>query len=329
MRTINSKVLQEAREIKGFSHTTLAEASGINARTIKRIESGQFPKNRDNVIKKLSRALGIAEGDLTDAEYNESALLNLQRKTNSTNLDEGELAAKHQTDARDDLWSQSQLNVRVSDRARNALSLTAARYQVSLSQVVEIAPLLFFWAAEQSLQQRRQNIEAVAQKTRDLYSFQESQTPHLGFLSSYRYEDLVNSEQNSIDKLDIFGRISNDSIFKDDLSDDHPSFDIENNNPFASFLRKLTSDLTNAELPQNTETFENWEPTGSPDYNICQSEALRYLAGNVEAASHIVDGYVPLHKIPKELRDGEKGAERAKWIREEAAARSSKFDFEI
>ena len=329
MRTINPRVLQEARETKGFSHATLADASKINAKTIKRIESGKFPHNRDNVIKNLARALGISESELITSQYSQSKPRKLQQTNSSANADKSEMEPKNEKDDLNDIFRQSQLNVRVSDRARNALSLTAARYNVSFSQVVEIAPLLFYWAAEQSLQQRRQNVEAVAQKTRDLYSFQEGQTPHLGFLSSYRYEDLVSSEQNSIDKLDIFGTISNANIIKDDLSDDHPSFDIENNNPFASFLRKLTADLTNAEMPDNTETFENWSPDGSPNYNICQSEALGYLGGDAMAAEYVLDGYVPLHKIPNELREKNRGDERAKWICEEAAARSSEFDIEI
>lgn len=326
MRKINPKVLQEVREAKGFSHTTLANASGINAKTIKRIESGKFPNNRDNVIKNLARALGTSESELTNSQYSPSKLKKLQQATNSANADNSEMEQKQENDDSNVILCQSQLNVRVSDRARNALILTANRYRVTSSQIVEIAPLLFCWAAEQSLLQRKKNIEAAAQKIEDLHSFQESQTSHLALPFSYRHEDIVLGEQKSINVSDIFGVLCNAGVYTEDLPEAHPCFDQERHNPFAAFLRELTKSLNQTDVPENTDTFESWDPNGSPNYNICQPLALQFVAGDMRAADHIIEGDVPLHKIPNELRGKDKGEQRAKWVHEEFEARNSAFE---
>ncbi len=328
MRTINSKVLQEVRETKGFSQTTLAEASGINTKTIKRIESGKFPNNRDNVIKNLARALGISESELTNPKFSPSKPTKLQQPADSTNVDESEMALKQQYDRINDILHQSQLNLRVSDRARNALSLTAASYNVSLSQIVEIAPLLFCWAAKKSLEQRQQTIEAIKLKNQELDQLQQNQTPHLGFRYPHQSDDIIRSEQRSIDKDDIFGI----TIDGDDISSHLPDdYDEARNNPFAEFLRKLTENLAVPKLLEDSKIFEEWDPKGSPDYTVCHLKALHYLAGDKEAAEWIINGYIPLHKIPKELREnsGGEGRARADWINSEIAAHHKKSPIEL
>lgn len=326
MRKINSRVLQEVRETKGLSHATLADASRINVKTIKRIESGKFPRNRDNVIKSLARALGISESELTSPQYSPSKPRKLQQTNNSANADKSEMEPKNENDELNDIFRQSQLNARVSDRARNALSLAAARYKVSLSQIVEIAPLLFCWAAEKSLEQRQQVIDNIKQKNDELASFQQSHLHPTGFMFHNRSEAIFDSEQKSINLNDIFGKLIDRDGYESYLPDD---YDEAKNNPFSAYLRKLTESLKDATALEGCEIFEEWDPDDSPNYSVCQSTALSYVANDNEAAECILEGSVPLHKIPKELKEKNKGEERAKWIREEAAARFPKIDLEL
>ena len=306
MRTINPDVLRSAREKKGLSLDQLSARSKIDRQTINRTELGKLKRNRDNVIEKLSKALGITEGELCTSPNNS--------------------ASEVKGDEFDEILSSSQLNLRVSDRARNALSLTAYRYGVSLSQIVEIAPLLFCWAAEKSLEQRQQVIDDVEQKKSDLANFKQSHLHCTGFMFHNRSESILDAEQGSIDKDDIFGKLIDGDDYESYLPDD---YDEAKDNPFAVYLRKLTENLKDAKVLEGCEIFDDWDPNDSPNYNVCQSKALSYVAGDKEAAEHILEGYVPLHKIPKELREKNKGEERAQWVREDAAARLSKIDLQL
>lgn len=306
MRRINPITLRSAREKKGLSLDELSDRSSIDRQTISRTELGKIKNNRDNVVEKLSKALGISEDELCASSVSDTP------EVKAEELDE--------------LLSSSQLNLRVSDRARNALSLSAARYKVSLSQIVEIAPLLFCWAAEKSLEQRQKVIDDIKQKNIDLEGVEQSHLHPTGFRFHNRSEAIFDAEQKSVNLNDIFGKLIDGDGYESYLPDD---YDEAKNNPFAAYLRKLAENLKDATVLEGCEIFEEWDPDGSPNYNVCQSTALSYVANDKEAAKRILEGYVPLHKIPKELREKNKTEERAKWIREDASARSSKFDIEI
>lgn len=306
MRRINPITLRSARQRKGLSLDEVSDRSSIDKQTISRTELGKLKGNRNNVIEKLSKALGITEDELC-ASSNSGA----------PEVKEEEL---------DELLSSSQLNLRVSDRARNALSLSAARYKVSLSQIVEIAPLLFCWAAEKSLEQRQKVIDAIKQKNIDLASVEQSHLHPTGFMFHNRSEAIFDAEQKSVNANDIFAKLVDGNSYESYLPDD---YDEARNNPFATYLRKLAENHNDATVLEGCEIFEEWDPDGSPNYNVCQSTTLDYVGNDKEAAELILDGSVPLHKIPKELREKNKSEERARWIRDEAKARSPKFDIEI
>lgn len=306
MRRINPITLRVERTRKGLSLDKLADRSRIDKQTIYRIESGKLKRNGNTVIEKLSRALGVTEEELCSSHIATTS----------------ELGAEEV----DQLLRSSQLNLRVSDRARNALSLTAARYKVSLSQIVEIAPLLFCWVAEKSLEQRQKVIDDIKQKNLDLASIEQSHLHPTGFMFHNRSETIFNAEQKSVSLNDIFGKLIDGDGYESYLPDD---YDEAKNNPFAAYLQKLTENLKDATVLEGCEIFEEWDPDDSPNYSVCQSTALSYVANDNEAAECILEGSVPLHKIPKELKEKNKGEERAKWIREEAAARFPKIDLEL
>lgn len=306
MPRINPTTLRIVRSQKGLSLEKLADRSRIDKQTIYRIESGKFTRNGKTIIENLSKALGITADELCASSSS--------------------VTPETKGEEPDELLSSSQLNLRVSDRARNALSLTAASYGVSLSQIVEIAPLLFCWAAEQSLQQRQKVIDDIKQRNVDLASVEQSHLHPTGFMFHNRSEAIFDAEQKSVNANDIFAKLVDGNSYESYLPDD---YDEAKNNPFANYLRKLTVNLKDAKVLEGCEIFEEWDPDGSPNYNVCQSTVLSYVANDTEAAERILEGYVPLHKIPKELREKNKTEERAKWIREEASARSSKFDLEL
>jgi transcriptional regulator with XRE-family HTH domain len=295
MTRIDPKVLRAERERKDWSLEDLARRSGVDAQSIHRIEKGGQRSNRRTVIENLTRALGVSEDFLTGAA--------------APSVPEKEM------DEIDELSSSSQLNLRVSNRTRNALSLTANRYGVTHAQIVEIAPLLFCWAAEQSLRQRRDRIAEIEQKNHELAQLGPSHL-HAAAFANQRSEGTLRAEAQSVENNDLFGKLIDGDGYESYLPDDYEE---ATKNPFTVFLCGLTGEL--GELA----TFVEWDPDSSPEYTVCRPTVVKYVAGDNEAADEILDGYLTFHKLlkqlPKELREEGKGAARAKWVRDEVAAR--------
>ena len=204
---------------------------------------------------------------------------------------------------------KSQLNVRVSDRIRNSFSLLALRYSVTPSQVVQIAPFLFMWAAETSLQQRRDRMR----------EFRDAETKMRDALPSYlddapRIDDeLLLLEERSIRRRDIFG-LELEGATHEFLDRDY-GWRVCLSDALASLIPQMPDDVT----------FETWWLDFEPHYEICRSDAIEWLDGDAEAAEHILSGSLPFRDIPANLLKGS-GSERAAWIREEGNRRKGESD---
>ncbi|MEQ8240111.1 MAG: helix-turn-helix domain-containing protein [Cyclobacteriaceae bacterium] len=81
MKTLAMRI-NEIRSQKGFSQDTLAELSGLNLRTIQRIEKGETTPRGDS-LQRLSKALGTSPEELIDCIVKEDKsvlyLLNLSQ----------------------------------------------------------------------------------------------------------------------------------------------------------------------------------------------------------------------------------------------------------
>ena len=75
--------------------------------------------------------------------------------------------------------------------------------------------------------------------------------------------------------------------------------------PFVTFLKKL------AESTDGAASFEDW--LESPSFKVCADRALQLVGGEEELAEGILDGDIPLHEIPKELKANT--PERTEWFR--------------
>ena len=295
MSRINQEVLRIAREKKHLSLEDLERRSGVDRQTIHRIEKGGQRHNSRKVIDALARALGITEEDLTNI---------------STNSPE-----ETSSDERDELFKESQLNLRVSNQSRNAIALTALRYKVTQSQIVELASLFFCWAAERSLELRRKRLTAIEQNSADLWQLKALHL-HARAFNNYQAEHTLDAERQSIATNDIFGRKIDGDSYESYLPDDYSE---ATDNPFAVFIRELAGEF------DGLATFEELSFELVPEYSVCKEQAVTLVGGNEEAANEILDGNVPLFKLPAHLR--EKGMEeaRAKWVRDEANARRQKI----
>jgi len=284
MKKLDHSVLKQLRNAKGWSQEQLAtktKSEGlprIDKQTISRLERGERGKTRDRTIEQLARALNVEPAVLT-----------------------GEAPVPEMELESEPLSPKSQLNVRVSRATRNALSLVAQRYRwVHPSQIVELAPFLFCWAAEASLRRRRDRVselERAMENVRNLSSGIWDGPPHPD--SEYLEKDLE-AEHDSINMRDIFGnfKYEDPEVYSDNNAED----------PFSTFLRDLVSDFS------DIAKFEGFLSDGSPSYSVCFDTAEELAGGNPDIAEMILSGSVALNEMPKELLSPNKTKERVEWM---------------
>lgn len=284
MTRINPETLKSARVNKDWSLDDLARRSGIDKQSIHRIEKGEKKRNRIDVIEKLARALGLTADDLTNVTSNLPKADGAERK-----------------DA-----TESQLNLRISDQCRNALTLTSLRYRLAQSDIVEIAPLLFCWAAETSLKRRRERHDAISRNAAERAALS---APHLHgrAFDNYNAENTLHAERESINARDVFGKNIDGDGSESYLAE---AYDEETQNPFAKFLSDIAGEI--GEVAE----FEGWDPDYRPDYQVCTAEALALLGGDSTAADIVLRGAVSLHQMPDDLKKKGAGTDRAKWVRQ-------------
>lgn len=171
-----------------------------------------------------------------------------------------------------------QLNVRVDAAVRNAFELVARRYRISVPKIAQLAPLLFVVVAEASLKRRRQELDEL-RAARD-------RLEHSGLaIMTQDLDERIEAERESIEDDDIFGRKR------------------EGDSPFEAFLRGLTAD-------DNEITIRTLDSI-STDYRVCRSVAARLASDDAEVTSWLLNGEVPIHRMPRGFETDE---ERIEWI---------------
>jgi len=302
---INHKMVKQLRDERGWTQEELAKKAGLNKQSIFRIEDNQYSGAKRETIEKLSKALGVDAAALTG------------KSSKASSLDEN---------ISDPFENKSQMNIRIDNSTRNALNLVARRYGVQISEIVEIAPLLFDLAAERSLQKRRKNLGRINEALADVEALRDK----------YRYllidipgnEDSFNFEEKSIEENDIFGRIF------DNEKNRHfcyaNNFDHNVDNPFAAFIKEELQDLENSIKETGgkhvVRKFDGWHPDvwSTPTYRICIKEAVDLVGPDEDAVRAIVNGQAPLHEIPKELRNSSP-EQLAEWAKSVAKDREVKL----
>jgi transcriptional regulator with XRE-family HTH domain len=270
--------LKKMRESRGLSQAELAKKARLNKQTIYRIENGKQPA-REKTIQRLARALEVDPGALT-----------------------GEKPMPTDREQRPEETEQVQLNVRVDEAIRNAFSLVSLRYRIPARRIVEVAPLLFVFAAEGSLKRRREKLEELNtayKQAADLrYNFR-----HLPacIAEPYVQEEPIGIESESIFDCDLFGSATGNLPEWYD-----PGYDDEEDNPFVAYLKELATAYQHIVVAAVGPT--------RTDYEVGRSEALDLAGGDERLAKRLIDGTVLIHEIPRNLLGKEAAAERVDWL---------------
>jgi transcriptional regulator with XRE-family HTH domain len=272
--------LKRVRELRELTQDKLSEATGLNKQTIYRLERPErsHPVHK-TTLDRLARALAVDPEVLTGEKPIPSD-------------------ANQRSAAADE--AAYQLNVRVDAAIRNAFELVARRYRVSVPKIAQLAPLLFVIIAEGSLKHRRKNLGELEDALKRLYEFEDirselqSKFPQIPFpnIDWDDQDEAINAERASIESRDLFGQNRFDPY--DILQDE--------DNPFVVYLKALTTGREDITINAVGRT--------STEYRVCRSEATELAGGDKQVADWLLNGEVPIHKIPRGLKTVEERVER-------------------
>ena len=305
MKKIDPKRLSRLRKEKGekgWSRPQLAERSGITARTIQRWENEpeKSQKTREDTLNRLAKALDVEPGVLT-----------------------GELPLPEFDKAPDP--ERVQIGAQVAPKVRLAYDLIRRRYGVSATEIINMAPLFFALLAEGSLAWRSEKLKELKEGIERLeqidgfwrgkgLAFDVTLTP---------VPEAIEAEENSIAEADLFGEHLLDGLDYDDLD---PSTD----NPFASYLRRLISELDiTGGVDVDSGDLRFGSPLKFPDYDLCPDELDSIANGSPAAQLALEAGYARLSEIPEKLMAEDAGEERAKWLEDKLSDAFKDLEKEI
>ena len=290
-KPIIPSVVRTLRERQGLSQKELARQANISKDALSRLELGKLPGTAERTQTALSRALNVVPAVLTGDE--EIPLLPAS-------------ASEPKWDAPRDQW-----NIRVDSAVRNAFALTALRYRIPVTRIIEAAPYLFVAAAERSLERRRIRLKAVEEALNQADAAAEA-FPHLPrtIASDGTAANAIHAEEESIANRDLLAEQISDRLFVLDGPVRY-NYDPDEHNPLVVSLQEEAPDPKLATITHFSRT--------DVVSRICPGEAIKLADGNADLAIGILHGWAPLHEMPRELL-GEGAVEgRLAWLRTKAS----------
>jgi transcriptional regulator with XRE-family HTH domain len=318
---ISPKILKELRERKGWSQRELADHSKVTSRTILAVEKSDSEtvtvqhKTLSGICKALAERPDVLSGKEPLPE-------------------EGK---------------PFDLRIQLSPQVRLNFDLIKRKYPaVDIQDVINIAPLLFVAAAEESLLRQQEQVEKDAKE--------------YGKHSKLMYEILNLSDQfkSSYYALGPDAYMNNDyfaarwdavkikDLFEGSLWDqewyDHDLPRSKFPNPFADFLYEVSqraflngtiefpiefADVRDVREvrevgPQYGYSYSEW----IPDHRVCVDILKQITLGSSEAEKALEQGVVSISEIPPDLWEPRKAGERVVWLEEKYRHAKTKEDDE-
>ena len=279
--------LRSLRQKKKMTRSELANRSRISERTIQRleIEAGRCRSSHEHTVNALAKALGFEAGMLT-----------------------GGLPLPDPGKAPVSDPARVQIGAQIAPKARLAYDLAKRRYRVSATEIINMAPLFFVLLAEGSLARRRKKL-----KEADGH-LQQIESEHGLFGAALTVADTATVEEgDSIAKADLFGK----HLVEGEYIIGGAPFDPSQDNPFASYLRKLTDDLDIPGVVVVEPDDLRYGPSAEfPGYDICRDELDGIANSSPNARGALETGCARLSDIPEALMAEDAGEKRAAWLEE-------------
>lgn len=304
---INAATFSEKRKSKrpAMALATVARKAGVSERTLARIKNKE--EMNASTVEKIAKALDMTVEELCSAPKSKR------------DYDRGGVDGMH-------------------------IELAAARYRVAPELIEWLAPMMFVAFAELALKQRKNRLESWWTKVEELQKVQpkfnidsiakmDAESGITALTDAY-WSEMAEIEEHS---LDGWADEYNDHFFSA-LFSVYDKFDFEGflpseTTPFAYGGYKYDGNFSDGKFPYPRESLKGFE--GGYMYPEVFYETVRELAGsNINfydplgespeffdehpisrmAEEKLQSGFVPLSRMPIELRGDEKAFERAEWI---------------
>ena len=287
MMPIDPKRLTELRKRKGLNQTQLATRARISSRQIARIESEASAGStaRDRTINKLAEALDVKPSVLT-----------------------GEMSMP-EASAPSSLGRVRQVSAWVQPNAGLAYALIKRRYGVSLTTIINAAPLMFVLLAEGSFAWRREKLKEVKEATERLHS---SGSRHLlsTFGGADRADNGAEAERQSIESRNLFG----DDVLECLVEDGFP---LASTNPFAEYLCDLAAKIDDEDIVNVAASgwiADRGALKNFPKFEICNGDVDRFTGGSKRLNFALRMGFLRVDHIPEELLTDDVAEGRRQWL---------------
>lgn len=274
--SINADKLLHLMKIKSETTATLARKSGINDRTIRRILKGESETNNQHTTTYLAKALGVTPEDLAQPPS---------------------LADLRQEQEKNAYFYRMAFQVTGSERLN--FDLVQHRYGVSALDMLKAAPALYALVAEMSLAKRRADLETARAALPPVPEHLKAAAT----VATYRLADVLNAEEASIARADLFGRYL-DKALSEDLD-----FDVAppKRDPFHDFFWTAAEDANENAFPDLMGLNELPDGLFPAD--------LDALTGNDHAAKLALKrGRVRIQAIPTPFIAEDRTTDRAAWL---------------
>ena len=284
---IDPKRLIELRKRKRLNQAQLATRAKISPRQIVRLESETSAGStvRDRTINNLAEALGVKPSVLT-----------------------GEMPMP-EASAPSSPGRGRQVSAWVQPNVGLAYALIKRRYGVSLTTLVNAAPLMFVLLAEGSFAWRREKLKEVEEATERLKG---SGSRHLlsTFGGAYRAATGADAERQSIKSRNLFGEDVLECLVED-------GFPVASTNPFAEYLRDLAAKIDVQDIVDVAA--DGWiADRGAlknfPEFTICNGDMNKFTAESKRLNLALRMGVLRVDHMPEELLTDEAAEARQQWL---------------
>ena len=305
--------LKALREQKGWSLEELAERSKLTSRRISSLE--KHADDKVSVQQKTLTGLCKALGERADVLAGDAPLPK-----------EGK---------------PFDINVQLNPQTRLNYDLLKRKYGIDILDIINVAPLLFVSAAEDSLQRQQEQIDKDAEEFGKLSSlwFQISNLsetlshPVVPWIpEGYSDEEYFAERRHAVKIKDPFETyLCLPHMYDEGLPrSDYP-------NPFADFLYEVSQRPLlkgTIELTDEREVGPRYWYSSSeciPDHRICLDVLKQITLGSMDAEKALEQGVASISEIPDYLWEPRKAGDRVAWLEDkyrQAEANLSEEDVE-
>jgi transcriptional regulator with XRE-family HTH domain len=216
--------------------------------------------------------------------------------------------------------------VHLDARTRLNYELIERRYNVSLQDVINIAPVLFMKAAKESLARQKRSLEYAISRKVDEMSLPPGSTS-LDTVS----EGLIDYIDDDVDCFSFrMAAIAENDLFEATVPYPDEGIPGESPNPFAFYIQEICA----SELGRNIADLEDapyfsyhsFFPGESIPVNyVCNEDLEKITLGSTDALMALSTGAVRIKDIPEELWEPRRAGDRVAWL-EDAYTSSIELD---